>query len=80
MEAFMENIFKNKNTTPTNKTTTTTSTHCHSDVDNRKISEAAYYLAEKNGFKGSQTDYWLEAERQLKRQTNQYTNTLNKKR
>ncbi len=48
--------------------------------ENKKIQETAYYLAEKNGFKGKSTDYWLEAERQVKGQTGgNVTNIGNKK-
>ena len=81
----MENFLKHKNTN-TNTNTTNHMTHtnnttcCRAETDTRKISEAAYLLAEKNGFRGSQTDYWLEAERQIKNQQGHTTTTINKKR
>jgi hypothetical protein len=31
----------------------------------RMIREAAYYRAEKNGFKGDSVKYWLEAEKEV---------------
>lgn len=65
----MNNFSKKQTTGNTVQMSQTTNQHCCGNTDNRKISEAAYFLAEKNGFQGNQVDYWLEAERQLKNQT-----------
>lgn len=32
----------------------------------RMVQDAAYYLAEKNGFKGGAMDYWIAAEAEIK--------------
>jgi len=32
----------------------------------RMVQDAAYYLAEKNGFRGSAMDYWIAAEAEIK--------------
>ncbi len=65
----MDNFTKKRNTGNTTQTTTTNETCCCNDTDTRKISETAYFLAEKNGFQGNQVDYWLEAEKQIKNHT-----------
>ncbi len=66
----MEN-FSKKNTNPNQPT----------NAEIKKIQETAYYLAEKNGFKGNSTYYRLEAERQVKGQAGcNVTNIGNRKR
>lgn len=37
---------------------------CHTDINalvEKQLKEAAYYIAEKDGFKKSQEEYWQEA-------------------
>lgn len=41
-----------------------------SDDRHRMIAEAAYYLAERQGFGGDPENHWLEAERQIDRMLN----------
>ena len=48
------------------KTSTKKTTKISAEQHYKMVEVAAYYIAEKNDFKGSPSDYWIAAEAQIK--------------
>ena len=51
----------------TKKSSTMTTAKIGAAERYRMVETAAYFMAERNGFAGSSTDYWIAAEVQIKR-------------
>jgi hypothetical protein len=52
---------------PAKKTSNSTTSKISAAERYRMVETAAYFIAERNGFAGSSTDYWIAAEVQIKR-------------